>query len=420
MIQKYFNSPVAEASAMLETTDAKILEWSKGKVEFATPFEKGDPIDGSLLDPAIFGTYDEDLLHMGHIELVEPVININYLYGTRPYLVRMLHMEAKNIYGLIHGLRYVVIEDYEELPKGTILSCSRYDQWKNNIENLKALSGVDAIIYLLNENKVGQADIDRIVLNYLPVVPIQTRFVKSGCENANAIKSNMLGYLYERVINRNNRLRRLLELEAPQVILINEKRMLQESVNDLINNGCAYRPVCTPKGMPCISLQELYRFITTDFKGYKAKNDKLEEILPTLGVESDYIYKLVSTFCISTKDESENLTGEETIEELQAIGIDAEEYEKILEETKEALAEYTMPVIEAVIDTCLDKYSDSFREIFINHGRYIAGESLSKLENLYEDEGESKNTDYVRFMLPGLISQMELFATKRVMFVEED
>lgn len=417
MIKKYFNSNVAEASEMIHVTNSKVLEWSNGKVSFMSPYEDGDPVEGSLVDTKIFGTYDDDNLNMGHIELVQPIVNVNFLCGTRPLLPRLLQMDIQDLKKIVSGAHYVVINDCEDLKSGTILSATNYTVEVSKREGLKACTGAEAIQYLLNKAKVSPRTIEFIILKNIPVVPIHARYYKvEGCEE-NAIRANSLNWLYERVINRNSRLARLLELEAPEIIIVNERRMMQEAVDDLINNGSSSIPMSLGNGVPCISLNELYKSIVTDFKGYKKSNDELNETIPYLGVENSEIKGIITSFIERTKDDE--FGSFDTYEEFcENAGITVDEYEEILEGTKQTLADYVTPIIEKVIELCFEEYAEDYRHVLLGVGNSIAKYMFSKLLNAHNEFNSDEQADYIKWMLPGIISQLDVFVTKRIMFVD--
>ena len=233
---------------------------------------------------------------MGHINLVSPVCHIWYLKGIPSYLSLVLNMTVRDLERVIYFDSYIVLnQGNSPYPQKTCIVAKEYEEYVNaNPEDttFKAEMGAEAIRHLLSvidlnftvrkleedykqttsvavKHKLAkqykvlscllQNNIrpEWIILETLPVLPPDLRPLVPL--EGGRFASSDLNDLYRRVLNRNIRLRRLIELEAPDVIIKNEKRMLQESVDALIDNGRRGQPVRGSNRRPLKSLSEMLR-----------------------------------------------------------------------------------------------------------------------------------------------------------------
>jgi DNA-directed RNA polymerase subunit beta' len=233
---------------------------------------------------------------MGHIELIAPVVHIWFLKGIPSYLSLVLDMPVKDLERAIYFDAYMVIKQGKSpYPIKTLLSSADYERYIDahpEDTEFRADMGADAIkevlaIFDLNievsklkqeyikassvalRHKIMrrvkvltgliQADIrpEWMVFTVLPVLPPDLRPLVPL--EGGRFASSDLNELYRRVLNRNIRLMRLIEIEAPSVIIKNEKRMLQESVDALIDNGRRGQPVRGTNRRPLKSLSEMLR-----------------------------------------------------------------------------------------------------------------------------------------------------------------
>ncbi len=233
---------------------------------------------------------------MGHIELIAPVVHIWFLKGIPSYLSLVLDMPVKDLERVIYFDAYLVIKQGKSpYPLKTLLSSADYERYIDahpEDNEFRADMGADAIkevlsIFDLNieisklkqeyvkassvalRHKIMrrvkvltgliQADIrpEWMVFTVLPVLPPDLRPLVPL--EGGRFASSDLNELYRRVLNRNIRLMRLIEIEAPSVIIKNEKRMLQESVDALIDNGRRGQPVRGTNRRPLKSLSEMLR-----------------------------------------------------------------------------------------------------------------------------------------------------------------
>ena len=237
---------------------------------------------------------------MGHIELASPVAHIWYLRSLPSRIGLMLDMTLRELEKALYFEAYIVIdgtltdkEGEEEYKKGQLLSEDAYQNaYEKYGTDIKVGMGAEAIMELLNEielkktfeelkdeiaNTKSQAKNKRnikrlkliesfiksgnkpewMILSVLPVLPPDLRPLVP-LEGGRFATSD-LNDLYRRVINRNNRLKRLLELKAPEIIVRNEKRMLQESVDALLDNGRRGRAITGTNKRPLKSLADMIK-----------------------------------------------------------------------------------------------------------------------------------------------------------------
>lgn len=230
---------------------------------------------------------------MGHIELAAPVSHIWYFKGIPSRMGLVLDMSPRALEEVIYFASYVVTEPGDTpLEKKQLLSEKEYRAYREKYGNsFQASMGAEAIKKLLQdidlekevealkeELKTAQGQrraraIKRLevleafrnsgndpawmVLDVLPVIPPELRPMVQL--DGGRFATSDLNDLYRRVINRNNRLKRLLDLGAPNIIVQNEKRMLQEAVDALIDNGRRGRPVTGPGNRPLKSLSHMLK-----------------------------------------------------------------------------------------------------------------------------------------------------------------
>ncbi len=231
---------------------------------------------------------------MGHIELASPVAHIWYLRSIPSKIGMLLDMTLKEVESVLYFEKYIVIEsEIEEFPVGTLLTEEKYHYLQETYgDRIKIGSGADAIGELLKrldlakmaqdisvEIKATQSEARRkklgkrlqlvrnllesgvnpewMILKIIPVIPPELRPLVP-LEGGRFATSD-LNDLYRRVINRNLRLKKLIDLDAPDIILKNEKRMLQEAVDALFDNGKRGRPVTGPNRRPLKSLADVLK-----------------------------------------------------------------------------------------------------------------------------------------------------------------
>ena len=231
---------------------------------------------------------------MGHIKLAEPVSHIWFLKGIPSYLGLLLDMTLKDLEQVIYFNSYVVVDPADsEFKKFQLLSEEEYEDYMMEHEEsgLRVGIGAEAIKELLGEINLEESvarireelqtaggsvqrkaklikrlrlmeslissntDPTWLIMDVLPVTPPDLRPMVQL--DGGRFATSDLNDLYRRVINRNNRLQRLLEMGAPEIIVRNEKRMLQEAVDALIDNGRRGRTVVGPNNRPLKSLSNI-------------------------------------------------------------------------------------------------------------------------------------------------------------------
>ncbi|NMB13923.1 MAG: DNA-directed RNA polymerase subunit beta', partial [Gallicola sp.] len=249
---------------------------------------------------------------MGHIELASPVSHIWYFKGIPSRMGLLLDMSPRALEKVLYFASYIVIDagDTEFFEKQLLTEYEYMEACENYIEGQDFVAGMgaEAIKELLEkidleaefkeledelETATGQKKIRILrrlevvnafresgndptwmIVDAMPVIPPDLRPMVQ-LEGGRFATSD-LNDLYRRVINRNNRLKRLLDIGAPDIIVRNEKRMLQESVDDLIDNGRRGKPVTGPGNRPLKSLSDML----------KGKNGRFRQNL--LGKRVDY------------------------------------------------------------------------------------------------------------------------------------
>ncbi|WP_217588999.1 DNA-directed RNA polymerase subunit beta' [Lentibacillus saliphilus] len=230
---------------------------------------------------------------MGHIELAAPVSHIWYFKGIPSRMGLVLDMSPRALEEVIYFAAYIVTEPGDTpLEKKQLLAEKEYRAYYDKYgKSFKAEMGAEAIRKLLEdidlekevatlreELKTAQGqrrtrairrlevieafrnsgnETSWMILDVLPVIPPEIRPMVQL--DGGRFATSDLNDLYRRVINRNNRLKRLLDLGAPSIIVQNEKRMLQEAVDALIDNGRRGRPVTGPGNRPLKSLSHMLK-----------------------------------------------------------------------------------------------------------------------------------------------------------------
>ena len=231
---------------------------------------------------------------MGHIELAAPVSHIWYLKGIPSRIGLVLDISPRMLEKVLYFAMYIVTDpgDVRELSKKQMLTEKEYRDMREKYEDdFEAAMGAEAIKKLLAEIDLEQTSVDLkaelenasgqkrvrilkrlevieafrlsgnrpewMIMDVVPVIPPDIRPMVQL--DGGRFATSDLNDLYRRVINRNNRLKRLLELGAPDIIVRNEKRMLQEAVDALIDNGRRGRPVTGPNNRPLKSLSDMLK-----------------------------------------------------------------------------------------------------------------------------------------------------------------
>jgi len=230
---------------------------------------------------------------MGHIVLAAPVSHIWYFKGIPSRMGLLLDMSPRALEKVLYFVSYIVTDSGDTpLMKKQLLTETEYREYRDKYgDRFQASMGAEAVKQLLGEmdlDKIndelrvelkevsGQRKIRAIrrlevveafktsgnrpewmIMDVVPVIPPELRPMVQL--DGGRFATSDLNDLYRRVINRNNRLKRLLDLGAPDIIVRNEKRMLQEAVDALIDNGRRGRPVTGPGNRPLKSLSDMLK-----------------------------------------------------------------------------------------------------------------------------------------------------------------
>ena len=232
---------------------------------------------------------------MGHIELAAPVSHIWFMKSLPSRIATLLDMTIKNLEKDLYFEQFIVVEPgLTDLNKGQIISEDQYIDYQDQYgeDSFSAEIGAEAIEQMLKDIDL-EVDYERIktelfetkselkktkltkrlkliesfissknkpewmILRVLPVIPPELRPLVPL--DGGRFATSDLNDLYRRVINRNNRLKRLIDLRAPDIIIRNEKRMLQESVDALFDNGRRGRVITSTNKRPLKSLSDMLK-----------------------------------------------------------------------------------------------------------------------------------------------------------------
>ena len=230
---------------------------------------------------------------MGHIELAAPVSHIWYFKGIPSRMGLILDISPRSLEKVLYFASYIVLDPADTpLMKKQLLTESEYHEHREKFgDSFQVGMGAEAIKTLLEELDLekmnedlrqelrevsGQKKVRAIrrlevveafrksgndpawmIMDVVPVIPPELRPMVQL--DGGRFATSDLNDLYRRVINRNNRLKRLIDLGAPDIIVRNEKRMLQEAVDALIDNGRRGRPVTGPGNRPLKSLSDMLK-----------------------------------------------------------------------------------------------------------------------------------------------------------------
>ena len=231
---------------------------------------------------------------MGHIKLATPIAHIWYSKGTPNKMSLLLNISTKELEMVLYFSRYIVTDPGEtDLQKGQILTDREYKLYESQYKNgFTAKMGAEGVLKLLEEIdlKELEAELENemetvnssqkrkktikrlkivrdliasnnrpewMILTVLPVMPADLRPMVQL--DGGRFATSDLNDLYRRVINRNIRLQKLMSIKAPEIVIKNEKRMLQEAVDALIDNGRRGKPVVTQNNRELKSLSDMLK-----------------------------------------------------------------------------------------------------------------------------------------------------------------
>ena len=231
---------------------------------------------------------------MGHIKLATPIAHIWYSKGTPNKMSLLLNISTKELEMVLYFSRYIVTDPGEtDLQKGQILTDREYKLYEKEYKNgFTAKMGAEGVLKLLEEINLKELETELenemetvnssqkrkktikrlkivrdliasnnrpewMILTVLPVMPADLRPMVQL--DGGRFATSDLNDLYRRVINRNIRLQKLMSIKAPEIVIKNEKRMLQEAVDALIDNGRRGKPVVTQNNRELKSLSDMLK-----------------------------------------------------------------------------------------------------------------------------------------------------------------
>ena len=398
MITALYNTNVCKVANMLDITDDFIRSISNGEVlSKGYPFkmnEKHSTVDEEIFGELLLG--DEafnmrDNFRMGHIELPIPIVNIQYFLGRKPLLHKILQMDIKDIDKIIYQANYVVVEStVDDLKYKQLLTDKELNEALEKYEGkFKFSIGGEAIKLLLLKDGLTDTDgnlySNYFILNTIPVLPLVLRFDLRVKDGKPTYVDSEFEVLYNRILNRTARLRRLLELGAPTIIVRNESRMLQEAVDDLISNGLRKTPISYNEGIPYDSLNELYE----DIVGFKVK----QEVKSSVHLDEKSLVKAVNNiqmFWDSIPDGIE--WGHDDPRELEIETLEAELHN--------ILTEY----VAEVVSECFSDYLDYRDDISTN----VTTDLSSGLRDCVNNE------DFIEMVEFAMIKRIQLYIKKNI------
>ena len=381
MIKQWYSTTAAEFASMTDVTDEEIREASRGEVSKMTAEgeDTGD-FTATLQDERIFGMIPGDHPdRMGHIELAEPVVNIQYTRGRKATLPAKLHMSLRDLESVIYGSCFILTG--EDRTGGTrTYTDKEAAAWKEEHPDTDQIfqTETEAVATLLAEQGLSEAP---YILHCIPVMPACMRYM--GCPGEGgkpAFIPLAMNRLYERVVSQSGRIRRLLALgiPLPQVIQLNEHRMLQEAADCLISNGLRAFPK-TYRAYPISSLDELSNTIMNPAP------EKVADLsgLLTLPVEMGKLTELWRTY-----EESLDL---EELDEDQENGPDTEteaEAEAKIKEASDRILELMKPVITWLLQNVFLSYQADPDKLHWLTDQAILGSVSCFMEDKETDEEE--------------------------------
>lgn len=351
MRKDWYSSTAIEFARMEDVTDSAIRESSKGEVTKPEPEDPDGDQDrtGTPLDPDIFGKFNEENPNtFGHIELPFGVVNIQYTRGRKAELSALLKLPLKKLEKIIYNSSYIRKGDnwedgitlYTEKEKNDFIRANK----EEDESGFKV--GVDAIEELLAWKKIPA---DKYILHCVPVMPICMRYLKHYDQKRQEYlyTSSTLNWTYNRLLIRIDRIKRLDAMRAPLIIMLNETRLLQETVDTLISNGLRGIPK-TSHGYPIDSLDELYRYTTALIVNPQPDFSKLAAVeLP----EKKIWAKLNEYRAICAQNE-EDENFDPTTEEMEK-----------LDKIREQICDLAKPMVEQTLREYYAQYDESYEDI---------------------------------------------------------
>ena len=417
MKRNYLNSNPLTACEMLEVSDKDILDWSNGEVTSPDVFDEDESLDtsdGSLFSEKIFGSPLEETMKMGHIALPLPVVNPQYVRGKSPILPNLLGMSRKDVEDIIQYYAYYNTNTKTVIPANKLTA-------ENKDFCFTGGTGIEKIM------KDKGVNTDRIILHYLPVIPSALRITKVNCTmHSDAFRVNYVNNLYSRVLNRIRRLEKLQVMGAPKVIIINEKRMLEDTAAALIGNGLYSVPFTSHDGICYLSLDDVADNIKRVFYINNIE-ETIKQSLENCTVVPDDLWEKIKNSCELTHQF--NLDYEHVCKERNTTGLSQEAYSNLpitiaFREKHDVLEEeiyaYIVEIIGSVFDKMFGGYSE-YKEQFVISAENAIDEYLNDIhKHMTEFLEECSAEEFFDQIAHIAYNNMENMKKKRVQWIKYD
>lgn len=430
MLPEYYNSFVQDICHMTDVTDKDILDHAAAEITRVDDDEKEETVKAitdienkgvSLYDKVFM---DDPKEAIGYIRFPVPVVNVNYMYGSKPVLPALLKRSRDDLEKLIYFSAILITKsgDPEHVPVGTILERNPKNDQMRWDAHAEAKTGGEAILYLLEQAGVENTG---IVHEIFPVPPLDMRTYHFYCKNAGseAYRSRPLEDTICRLLIRSNRVRYMMNLGAPEIIQSNEMRILQEYADTAINNGARKGYIkMNHSGMPYFSLRNEYCCITKDKARYVDKvdftdlpKDRILETADNILTTDMYGFDEIANGGDGTyQDESGNIRN--MFEE------DGPEHTK--EKAEERYRIYTADLTELkdMIRPAILKYLENRYPAFGDYYEVVVKKIYDSLETWLEDCNEYKEDtdDFFRDLGYRISAVSYQFLTNGVTFYEDD
>lgn len=430
MLPEYYNTFIATLCHMTDVTDEEILDNAVAEVTRVDDDEDGMSDEGyralekkgvSLFDKAFV---DDPQMAVGYIRLPIPIVNVNYMYGSKPVLPALLKRSRDDLEKLIYFGAILITKsgNPECVPVGTILEKNPKNDKMRWDAHAKAKTGGEAILYLLEQAGIENTG---IVHEIFPVPPLDMRTYHFYCKNAGseAYRSRPLDDTIRRLLIRSNRVRYIMNLGAPEIIQSNEMRILQEYADTAINNGARKGYIeMNHSGMPYFSLRNEYCCITKDKAQYVDKvdftnlpKDRILETADNILTTDMYGFDEIANGGDGTyQDESGNIRN--MFEE------DGPEHTK--EKAEERYRIYTADLTELkdMIGPAILKYLENRYPAFGDYYEVVVKKIYDSLETWLEDCNEYKEDtdDFFRDLGYRISAVSYQFLANGVTFYEDD
>ena len=420
MIKNYLNSDVLTACEMLEVSDKDILEWSRGEVTSNILFNEDNNGDLNFADDALFSKkiFDDPKVEstkMGHISLPIPIVNVQYLRGKKPLLPRLLDMDRKSLESVIeYAMYYNVNTD-------AVISAKEVTEYNKDV----CLQGSIAVEKMLEKKGLSA---DRYILHNVPVIPAALRFKEAPCKKGFSVST--INMAYEKILNRKKRLAKLLELGSPEIIIINEKRMLEEYVFSLISNGVFSYTSKSCTGEIYKSLDDIADEIKSVFHK-KNVSFILDECLKNSGVDPQNLYENIKKSISVVQEYNKDLDKADLYDENGFAKCSQEDLDK--HPITLAFKEKHDPVETEIYSDILKIIEAVFYRMFGNYECYkkefvIAAENnvdhfiddIHENPDIYMDKGNYTPEEITKHIASLIYLCMDNMKKKRVQWIQFD